>query len=699
MHKFLYKYYDDSGITHLFEYDSNGVLIMDVKLSPDGTEAVFFFTGPADSSFQNHSKVNYNLDGDLKWGFIDWIIPGNKDTARVDLKALNRGDHTISLKRDSLLEDSASYTINFDGEGTKGYMATKRELLNITYDISPPLMTLEMDKYIKDISISFTNSELITSAYLVWSPDSIFDYIEPDTVILTKEEIIKSDRFTPVNQKALVDGIMYDPKIYAIDRAGNLADPPGIMEDVIFDITPPVITINNPNNGDWLNHQLIDITASETIRSWTVMVERQGGEEDSNSPYEHTFLDTVIDSVNDDLFEHFQLKDGVTYSYSVIGFDLAGNLSDTIKVDSIHYDITPPVLTLIYPYDDEAINNTSISYATSEQLSAGDFLWTQTKGLIDALSPNNIELIGDELSPNEKIKINLTNQPLLNDGSYYSILFTGIDLAGNESEPILRKNILFDTTPPEFSNVFPESGSALNYQSVTYTLSEKIEKGSIIWNQSGGEIDEKSPHVILLSKTEMMDSTYQNIDLVNMVTLKDGGIYQVQFTASDRAGNIADTINVYDILYDFTNPEILIEYPIPQSITNTTAISYNLSENIHKGEFRWVWIGGIEDTLAPYVAELSELEKKIGPHTETTLVNMPEVIENALYTISFIGEDRAGNKTLETFIPGLQYDFTPPELTWLSPNDGDAVNHKNIRFENSEILDRGIITWLSLIHI
>ena len=80
----------------------------------------------------------------------------------------------------------------------------------------------------------------------------------------------------------------------------------------------------------------------------------------------------------------------------------------------------------------------------------------------------------------------------------------------------------------------------------------------------------------------MMDSTYQNIDLINMVTLKDGGVYQVQFTASDRAGNIADTINVYDILYDFTNPEILIEYPIPQSITNTTVISYNLSENISK---------------------------------------------------------------------------------------------------------------------
>ena len=153
-------------------------------------------------------------------------------------------------------------------------------------------------------------------------------YIDSDTVILTKEEIVKTDRFKPANQKALVDGIMYDPKIYAIDRAGNLSEPPGIMEDVIYDITPPVLSINSPRNGNWLNHLLIDISTSETIKSWTIKVERQSGKQDDNSPYEYTFLDTVLDSSSVDLFEYFQLVDGVTYSYSVIGLDLAGNLSD-----------------------------------------------------------------------------------------------------------------------------------------------------------------------------------------------------------------------------------------------------------------------------------------------------------------------------------------------------------------------------------
>ncbi len=183
-----YRFFDvdafeyDTNITHVFEYDSNGVLIMDVKLSPDGTEAVFWFTGPSDSSFRNMSEMAYNLDGDLSWGYINWVVPGESDSARTDLTHIIRGDYNISLPNDSVLRDSAVYDIHFDGMGTKGYMATKRTITHVTYDISPPLMTIEMDKYIKDVSLSFTHSEPIVSAYLVWAPDSNFAHIVADTV-------------------------------------------------------------------------------------------------------------------------------------------------------------------------------------------------------------------------------------------------------------------------------------------------------------------------------------------------------------------------------------------------------------------------------------------------------------------------------------------------------------------------------------
>ena len=158
MHKFLYKYYDELDITHVFEYDSNGVLIMDVKLSPDGTEAVFWFTGPNDSSYVNNSSISYNLDGDLKWGYLNWVIEGSTDSLKVDLESIKRGDYIITLPEESALRDSYAYNIHFDGEGVKGYMATKRILHFLQYDISPPLMSLDMDKYMKEVSLSFAAS-------------------------------------------------------------------------------------------------------------------------------------------------------------------------------------------------------------------------------------------------------------------------------------------------------------------------------------------------------------------------------------------------------------------------------------------------------------------------------------------------------------------------------------------------------------
>ena len=348
---------------------------------------------------------------------------------------------------------------------------------------------------------------------------------------------------------------------------------------------------------------------------------------------------------------------------------------------------------MIYPFNDAAINDATVSYAASEQLLAGEFLWTQIDGEVDSLSPHTVSLVGDELLPGEKIHINLNNEPILTDGGIYSILLTSQDLAGNESDPITVTNVLYDITPPVFTKIYPDSGAALNHQSVSYDISENLHKGTISWSQIGGVEDADAPHIVNLNGVELASGLHDSINLADMPSLRDGGIYTVIFSGSDRAGNIADSVIVSEVLYDFTAPEIVIEYPLPRSISNTTAMTYTLSENLFEGEFKWIWLGGVEDTLAPYTAILIETEKKVGPHTQIELANNPSIVENALYTMSFAGRDRAGNKTARAFVPGLQYDFTPPELTWYSPNYGDAVNHKNVHFSNSELLESGTITW------
>ena len=406
MHKFLFKYYDDLDITHMFEYDSNGVLIMDVKLSPDGTEAVFWFTGPSDSSFVNSSEISYNLDGDLKWGKIGWVFSGGLDTASVMLTDLKRGDHKKTLDNENMLIDSLTYDVLFDGEGVKGYMATKRIISDLIYDISPPIMTLDMDKYMKDISISYSTSEKLDSAFIVWLADSNFSDISPDTVFLTREELEISARFRPLNQTSLIDGVMYNPEVYGYDRATNLSLP-GVFKGVIYDITPPTLSFISPDPNEWINHQRMEMSTNEPIQKWSIKLNWKGGVFDDNAPYYFEFLDTVQVSEKKDLAAYFTLNDGSMYTFEMIGSDLAGNISDATIIDSITYDITPPIITMIYPFDDEAINNPTVSYAISEQLLLGEILWTQVDGMEDTLSPHIVNMIEDELSPEEKIRINM----------------------------------------------------------------------------------------------------------------------------------------------------------------------------------------------------------------------------------------------------------------------------------------------------
>ena len=692
MHKFLFKYYDDLDITHMFEYDSNGVLIMDVKLSPDGTEAVFWFTGPSDSSFVNSSEISYNLDGDLKWGKIGWVFSGGLDTASVILTDLKRGDHKKTLDNENMLIDSLTYDVLFDGEGVKGYMATKRIISDLIYDISPPIMTLDMDKYMKDISISYSTSEKLDSAFIVWLADSNFSDISPDTVFLTREELEISARFRPLNQTSLIDGVMYNPEVYGYDRATNLSLP-GVFKGVIYDITPPTLSFISPDPNEWINHQRMEMSTNEPIQKWSIKLNWKGGVFDDNAPYYFEFLDTVQVSEKKDLAAYFTLNDGSMYTFEMIGSDLAGNISDATIIDSITYDITPPIITMIYPFDDEAINNPTVSYAISEQLLLGEILWTQVDGMEDTLSPHIVNMIEDELSPEEKIRINMVNEPILMDGSIYTLTVNGRDLASNDSETIIVSNILYDTTPPSFSNIKPDSGSALNHQRITYSVSEDLFKGEVIWMQTGGTNDPDAPHKVQFEGSELKFGDHNDITLLNMPQLADGGRYTIYFTGRDRAGNIADTVVVRDILYDFTSPKILVSYPTPNLITNSTDVSYSLSEALFRGDFSWKRIGGIQDTLAPYSADLIPKEMKKGAFSRVQLTNIPKFVENSIYELTITGRDRAGNEANKIVISSIEYDFTPPKLTWIGPKSGDAVNHKEVSFSNSELLKSASIAW------
>ena len=87
--------------------------------------------------------------------------------------------------------------------------------------------------------------------------------------------------------------------------------------------------------------------------------------------------------------------------------------------------------------------------------------------------------------------------------------------------------------------------------------------------------------------------------------------FTLSLSAFDPAGNESNLTKVDDVLYDITQPVILLSYPLPQSISKTSAVTYNLSETLFEGEFKWIWLGGVADPSAPYTAVLTEEERQL----------------------------------------------------------------------------------------
>ena len=184
---------------------------------------------------------------------------------------------------------------------------------------------------------------------------------------------------------------------------------------------------------------------------------------------------------------------------------------------------------------------------------------------MDSSAPHIIPLIGEELHSGDHIQIQLNNQSDLKDGSVYTLMFAGMDRAGNVGEFLPNTDILFDAMPPEFTDIMPYTNSALNHQHISYTLSEKVNTGSITWSWIGGVIDNAAPHRSQFLNAEYEGGVHDSLLLTMNPPLVDGGIYNLEFNASDRAGNIAETYYIENVLYDFTSPVMSLSYPSAMS--------------------------------------------------------------------------------------------------------------------------------------
>jgi hypothetical protein len=454
---------------------------------------------------------------------------------------------------DSLLVDSAMYDIVFKGKGKSGYKASERRINGVKYDISSPIINLNIKPFINKPIISFNQSEPLISASIEWV--AIHDSTQ---IISTKFDSIDlamsgKGMFYPSNQPELTDSVFYQVQIFGTDRAGNISKPT-VLDSIMYDIRLPVVELISPYIGEFRNFTSISFTQNEPLTSWKIIVKSMAGTPDPQSPHYYETDSSLIDLgiIEKDLAEEFYLNDGTVYRFELSAIDRAGNSSLMYSVDSVTYDISPPILTTIYPASGVAINQTTVSYSINESLRAGEFRWEQTEGTMDSSAPHIIPLIPIELEKGDYIQVRLSNQNELTDGTVYSLMFVGQDLAGNDGIAPPNSEILFDAVPPEFTDIKPVSGSALNDKHISYTLSEMVDKGSITWIWTGGTKDKSAPYTVQLIDDELESGVHDSIMLTMSPPLVDGGIYRLEFNAVDRAGNAAEAKVVNDVLYDFT---------------------------------------------------------------------------------------------------------------------------------------------------
>jgi DUF917 family protein len=381
------------------------------------------------------------------------------------------------------------------------------------------------------------------------------------------------------------------------------------------------------------------------------------------------------------------LIEGNTYYVSVRATDVALNVSSVATSNGVTVDLTAPTLSSTTPASDAFVNHTAVSYTLSEAISSGTVTWTRTGGTEDSNSPHTKALAGDELNAGTHTNITLTNSPTLVDGAVYTIAFDAADAAGNSATTVSGTAVTYDVTAPAISSTSPAASSSVNHTAVSYTLSEAISSGTVIWTRTGGTEDSNSPHTKSLTGDELNSGAHTNITLTNNPTLVGGAIYTVSFDVTDLAGNSATTVSNTGIIYDVTLPVISSTTPASDAFVNHTAVSYTLSKAISSGTVTWTRTGGSEDSNSPHVKSLAGDELNAGTHTNITLTNSPILVDGAVYTIAFDAADAAGSSAATVSNTSVVYDITPPSITL--PMEGSLTEDFDYQNDATTI----IVSW------
>ena len=122
--------------------------------------------------------------------------------------------------------------------------------------------------------------------------------------------------------------------------------------------------------------------------------------------------------------------------------------------------------------------------------------------------------------------------------------------------------VTIDNTDPVFTLLSPDSNSYVNHAKVGYKLSETSFSGNVTWERIGGTVDANSPHIAILTASELdAATTFADYSLTNIPTsLVSGTTYSITWSATDTVGNVSSAYINTPIYYDTTALTAVLSY-------------------------------------------------------------------------------------------------------------------------------------------
>ncbi len=478
----------------------------------------------------------------------------------INTNTLNNGDNDIIC----LIEDNS--TLYYNKSTTNS-----QDNVIITVDNNAPQISYN--------SNTDTNGTY-NKDYIFINVTAIDDNL--DKVVLswnngtTTEEIITNNNgdYYWINKTSLQDGTYYF-YVYANDTANNTNKTE--TRKIILDTTPPIITIQTPENNSWHKTTSIDLNITTNENTSSCWYNIDGGTNNTITQQNETWYSQTI-----------TILEG-THILNAYCNDTVNNIGKTNI--NVNVDLTRPIINLEKPNNNTYTNQSNINFICYIE---------------DNLAIQNVSLYTNETS----WSIKQTNNSGINDDNYtftqtltdgtYKWNCIAEDKAGNKNTNNTNYTITIDTKYPILNIINPENKS---YNTTTinfdYTIIEQ-NKDTCWYNLNDGT-----------------NNTLVNCDNTTL-TLAEGN-YKLTLYANDTVGQTNSTIQYFTI--DTTKPIITITSPqnTTYTTTNTIDLNYTINEN-NQIDTCWYNIdGGTNNTLVN--CDNTTITTTNGAHNVTVYAN------------------------------------------------------------------------------